>query len=238
MPKLPTIHQLANHGSMACQKWQEGKKSAHQKWTFLHENRKIPVVKFTSALCCSMCTSIIVDMYCHFYWRIFFFTPRIVISVDAHFSSPRVFFLTSAYFFHIRLLMQISSYLISYKYHSLDIAEAWWPVCMWIKPPSNGTGPSCTYGSSYDSIYLCPMLFNVNKYYCWCVFSFLLMCNFSFKAYLFLGSAFLFWVRIFVSGPAFLFLALRIFFQWRVFFDRTSWLGWTLLRASRRSDRH
>ena len=49
MPKLPTIHQLANHGSTACQKWQEGKKSAHQTWTFLRANKKILRVKFTSA---------------------------------------------------------------------------------------------------------------------------------------------------------------------------------------------
>ena len=49
MPKLPTIHQLANHSSTACQKWQEGKKSVHQTWTFLHSNKKIPGVKFTSA---------------------------------------------------------------------------------------------------------------------------------------------------------------------------------------------
>ena len=49
MPKLPTIHQLANHGSTACQKWQEGKKSAHQTRTFLRANKKILGVKFTSA---------------------------------------------------------------------------------------------------------------------------------------------------------------------------------------------
>ena len=49
MPKLPTMHQLANHGSTACQKWQEGKKSAHQTWMFLHANKIFLGVKFTSA---------------------------------------------------------------------------------------------------------------------------------------------------------------------------------------------
>ena len=53
MQKLPTIHQLANHGSTACQKWQEGKKSAHQTWLFLRANKKLPGVKFTcwTSLC-------------------------------------------------------------------------------------------------------------------------------------------------------------------------------------------
>ena len=135
-----------------------------------------------------------------------------------------------------------------YKYYLLTRIYFWAPrICFWLRVFVSDSafffpvmcifqsgflirfilvGPASCFLEVWST--LDTMLFHLYKYY--------LLTRIYFWA-----PCICFWLRVFVSGSAYLFLTPRFFFRWRVFFNQASWyvLSWLdLLHASWRSDRH